>query len=62
MEYEPATGIYMLNLTTHQYKFQIPKQKIIIERNVCSVFNTVKRYDTQFTVMYNRKQITTRKT
>ena len=27
MEYVPATGIYLLNVTTLQNKFQIPKQK-----------------------------------
>lgn len=42
MEYEPTTGIYLLNLTTLQNKFQIPKQKITIETSVCSIFNIVR--------------------
>jgi len=49
MEYQPATGIYLLNLTTLQNKFQIPKQKITIETNVCSTFNTV-RYTLWYSV------------
>ena len=49
MEYEPATGIYLLNLTTLQNMFQISKQKITIETKVCSIFNTV-RYKLRYSV------------
>ena len=43
MKHEPATGIYLVNLTTIQNNFQIQKQKVPIETNFFfSIFNTVR--------------------
>jgi len=61
MEYQPAIGIYLLNLITLQNNFQVHKKKKPSKRTFVQFLILLdKRCDTQFTVIYNRKQITTK--